>query len=188
MIVIKNLEQETRKHQIKKPQEEHMDSVIKKNEQNIPIQQKVFSGVIVPTKEKENGEQVHLVKPLHDHELDKFVDTFYATNKRPEEVFNADIVVYKKLTQAVNNGRNIVYESTGVSFDTIKEIIKLANNACSSNRYNYIILGVVNIIDNKSNLERIQTRFKSDLEKFKENTNENPAPQFPSTPSLGSCD
>jgi hypothetical protein len=63
MIVIKNLEQETRKHQIKKPQEEHMDSVIKKNEQNIPIQQKVFSGVIVPTKEKENGEQVHLVKP-----------------------------------------------------------------------------------------------------------------------------
>ena len=122
-----------------------------------------------------------LGKTLHDHELDKFVDTFYATNKRPEEVFNADIVVYKKLTQAVNNGRNIVYESTGVSFDTIKEIIKLANNACSSNRYNYIILGVVNIIDNKSNLERIQTRFKSDLEKFKENTNENPAPQFPFT-------
>ena len=98
-----------------------------------------------------------LGQTLHDHELNKFVDTRYATNKRPEEVFNADIVVYKKLTQAVNNGRNIVYESTGVSFDTIKEIIKLANNACSSSRYNYIIMGAVNIIDKKSNIERIQT-------------------------------
>jgi len=118
---------------------------------------------------------------LHDHELDKFVDPRYAINTRPEEVFNADIVVYKKLTQAVKDGRNIVYESTGGSFDTIKEIIKLANNACSSSRYNYIIMCVVNIIDKKSNLERIQTRFKSDLKKFKENTNENPAPQH--TPS-----
>ena len=122
-----------------------------------------------------------LGQTLHVHELDKFVDTRYATNKRPEEVFNADIVVYKKLTQAVKDGRNIVYESTGVSFDTIKEIIKLANNACSSSRYNYIIMGAVNIIDKKSNIERIQTRFKSDLKKFKENPNENPAPQSPST-------
>ena len=121
-----------------------------------------------------------LGKTLQDHELDKFVDPQYAITKRPEEVFNADIVVYKKLTQAVNNGRNIVYESTGVSFDTIKEIIKLASKACSSSRYNYIIMGVVNIIDKKSNIERIKTRFKSDLKKFKENTNENPAPQSPS--------
>ena len=122
-----------------------------------------------------------LGQTLHDHELNKFVDTRYATNKRPEEVFNADIVVYKKLTQAVKDGRNIVYESTGESFDTIKEIIKLASNACSYSGYNYIIMGVVNIIDKKSNLERIQTRFKSDLKKFKENPNENPAPQSPST-------
>ncbi len=56
-----------------------------------------------------------LGQTLHDHELNKFVDTRYATNKRPEEVFNADIVVYKKLTQAVKDGRNIVYESTGES-------------------------------------------------------------------------
>jgi hypothetical protein len=42
-------------------------------------------------------------------------------------------------------------------------------------------MGVVNIIDKKSNIERIQTRFKSDLERFKENKNENPAPQFPPT-------
>lgn len=41
-------------------------------------------------------------------------------------------------------------------------------------------MGVVNIIDKKSNIERIQTRFKSDLEKFKEGQG-NPAPQFPST-------
>ena len=122
-----------------------------------------------------------LGQTLHDHELNKFVDPRYATNKRPEEVFNADIVVYKKLTQAVKDGRNIVYESTGESFDTIKEIIKLASNACSYSGYNYIIMGVVNIIDKKSNLERIQTRFKSDLKKFKENPNENPAPQSPST-------
>jgi len=42
-------------------------------------------------------------------------------------------------------------------------------------------MGVVNIIDKKNNLERIQTRFKSDLKKFKETPNENPAPQSPST-------
>jgi len=119
-----------------------------------------------------------LGQTLHDHELDKFVNPQYAINTIPEEVFNADIVVYKKLTQAVKDGRNIVYESTGGSFDTIKEIIKLANNACSSSRYNYIIMGVVNIIDKKSNLERIQTRFKSDLKKFKENIDENPAPRL----------
>jgi hypothetical protein len=119
-----------------------------------------------------------LGKTLQDHELDKFVDTKYATNKRPEEVFNSDIVVYKKLTQAVKDGRNIVYESTGESFDTIKEIIKLASKACSSSRYNYIIMGVVNIIDKKSNIERIQTRFKSDLKKYKEKPNKNPAPKL----------
>ena len=109
-----------------------------------------------------------LGQTLQDHELDKFVDPQYATNKRPEEIFNADIVVYKKLTQAVKAGRNIVYESTGESFDTIKEIIKLASNACSYSGYNYIIMGVVNIIDKKSNIERIQNRFKSDLKKYKE--------------------
>uniref|UniRef100_A0A6C0EMP3 Uncharacterized protein n=1 Tax=viral metagenome TaxID=1070528 RepID=A0A6C0EMP3_9ZZZZ len=122
-----------------------------------------------------------LGETLHDRELNKFVDPRYAITTRPEEVFNADIVVYKKLTQAVNNGRNIVYESTGVSFDTIKEIIKLSNNACSSSRYNYIIMGVVNIIDKESNIERIKNRFKSDLKKFKVNKLENPAPQSPST-------
>ena len=122
-----------------------------------------------------------LGQTLHDHELNKFVDSRYATNKRPEEVFNADIVVYKKLTQAVKDGRNIVYESTGESFDTIKEIIKLASNACSYSGYNYIIMGVVNIIDKESNIERIQNRFKSDLKKFKDNKLENPAPQSPST-------
>jgi hypothetical protein len=133
-----------------------------------------------PSQRKVKWKTSPLGQTLHDHELDKFVDTRYATNKRPEEVFNADIVVYKKLTQAVKDGRNIVYESTGESFDTIKEIIKLASKACSSSRYNYIIMGVVNIIDKKSNIERIQTRFKSDLKKFKENANENPAPQSPS--------
>ena len=134
-----------------------------------------------PVQRKAKWKTSPLGQTLQGHELDLFLATRSPINKRPEEVFNADIVVYKKLTQAVKDGRNIVYESTGVSFDTIKEIIKLANNACSSSRYNYIIMGAVNIIDKKSNIERIQTRFKSDLERFKENKNENPAPQFPPT-------
>ena len=133
-----------------------------------------------PVQRKAKWKTSPLGQTLQDHELNLFLATRSPINKRPEEVFNADIVVYKKLTQAVNNGRNIVYESTGESFDTIKEIIRLASNACSSSRYNYIIMGVVNIIDKKSNIERIQTRFKSDLEKFKEGQG-NPAPQFPST-------
>ena len=123
------------------------------------------------------GESI-IGKTLHEHELDKFVEPGAPLNQRPQEVFNADIVVYKKLTQSVKDGRNIVYEATGKSFDTIKQIIKLASNSCSINRYNYIIMCIVNIIDKEDNQERVKARFKTALGRYKDNK-ANPAPRLP---------
>jgi len=123
-----------------------------------------------------------LGKTLQAHELDRFVDPQAPLNIRPQEVFNADIVVYKTLTKAIKDGKNIVYESTGKSFNTIKEIIKLANNSCSSNKYNYIVMCTVNIIDKEGNQERIKSRFKQDLGKYQEN-NMNSAPRIPASVS-----
>ena len=58
MIVTKHLEQENGKHQIKKSQEEHMDLVLKKNEQTIPAPHKLFAVVTMPLNEERNGQPV----------------------------------------------------------------------------------------------------------------------------------
>jgi len=120
---------------------------------------------------------------MHDHEFDKYITPNLPKHARPESVFNADIVVYRGLVKAINEGRNIIYESTGKSFNTIKRIIEKASNSCAQGKFNYIILCSVNIIGSEKNERNIVERFTHTLVKYTEDKT-NPAPRLPPVDNL----
>jgi hypothetical protein len=120
---------------------------------------------------------------MHDHEFDKYITPNLPKHAHPESVFNADIVVYRGLVRAINEGRNIIYESTGKSFETIKNIIRKASNSCARGKFNYIILCSVNIIGVEKNKRNIVERFTHNLSKYTEDKT-NPAPRLPPVDNL----
>ena len=123
-------------------------------------------------------------KTLQEHEFEEFVRPRAAYHKYPETVFNSDITVYRRITDAINAKKNIVYEATGKKYETIKKIIELAARNCKVKKENpkhakYIIITTLNIIDPGKASERIKERFLQDLKNYNINKENNPAPRLP---------
>lgn len=122
-------------------------------------------------------------KTLQEHEFEEFVRPKAAYHKYPETVFNSDITVYRRITDAINAKKNIVYEATGKKYETIKKIIELAARNCKykrdSKHAKYIIITTLNIIDPLNASERIKERFLQDLKNYNINKENNPAPRLP---------
>ena len=123
-------------------------------------------------------------KTLQEHEFEEFVRPRVAYHKYPEKVFNSDITVYRRITDAINAKKNIVYEATGKKYETIKKIIELAARNCKVKKENlkhakYIIITTLNIIDPVKASERIKERFLQDLKNYNINKKNNPAPRLP---------
>jgi GTPase SAR1 family protein len=75
-----------------------------------------------------------------------------------------DITVYRNLRKSISEGKNIVFESTGKKWDTSKKIFQTlvtATNSC--NKFRYIVLASLNIIDDNENKRRIIERFKNQM-------------------------
>jgi len=91
-----------------------------------------------------------------------------------------DIVVYKQLRRSISEGRNIVFESTGEHWDTLKMIFQtlvFATRSCTT--YKYIILAGVNIINLEENQHRILTRFQQQFTQYHQDPANNPVPRLP---------
>jgi len=91
-----------------------------------------------------------------------------------------DIQIYGNLRKAIVNGKNIVYETTGANWDTLRKIfetIVFATNTCQ--KFKYIILGSLNIIDSKSLQKRILGRSRNSLKQMVTFPTTAPAARFP---------
>ena len=135
----------TKRYKMSQPQEK-----IKRNDSNDEIKQKWKTSAIGKT--------------LQEHEFEEFVRPRVAYHKYPEKVFNSDITVYRRITDAINAKKNIVYEATGKKYETIKKIIELAARNCKVKKENlkhakYIIITTLNIIDPVKASERIKKDF-----------------------------
>jgi hypothetical protein len=119
-----------------------------------------------------------LGKALTSEEKEQFVTVNAQINKTPETVFNADIVQYIRLLDAIKTGKNIIYETTGkfTSGNVLDEILKIAKQSCfegysthkgKKKRYNYIVLCAANIISVENNKDRIKKRFVLDLNNYR---------------------
>jgi len=123
-------------------------------------------------------------KTLQEHEFEEFVKPRAPYHKYPETIFNSDITVYRRIADAINAKKNIVYEATGKKYKTIKKIIELAVRKCKvekedSKHAKYIIITTLNIIDPVKASERIKKRFLQDLKNYNINKENNPAPRLP---------
>jgi hypothetical protein len=92
--------------------------------------------------------------------------------KTIEEVAQSKIPIelktYLDISKAIENGENIVYESTGRSFDRIKEVLKNIAKSCAGTdeKFFYIGIGLVNIIDPQENRKRLIKRFVEGAQNF----------------------
>ena len=126
----------------------------------------------------------NIAQALQEHEFEEFVRPRAAHHKYPETVFNSDITVYRRITEAINTKKNIIYEATGKKYETIKKIIELAARNCKvkkedSKHAKYIIITTLNIIEPVKASERIKERFLQDLKNYNINKENNPAPRLP---------
>jgi hypothetical protein len=91
-----------------------------------------------------------------------------------------DIQIYGNLRKAIVNGKNIVYETTGANWDTLRKIfetIVFTTNTCQ--KFKYIILGSLNIIDSQSLQKRILGRSRNSLKQMVTFPTTAPAARFP---------
>ena len=133
---------------------------------------------------KQKWRTSNIAQALQEHEFEEFVKPRAPYHKYPERVFNSDITVYRRITEAINTKKNIIYEATGKKYETIKKIIELAARNCKVKKEDpkhvkYIIITTLNIIDPVKASERIKERFLQDLKNYNINKENNPAPRLP---------
>lgn len=79
-----------------------------------------------------------------------------------------ELKTYLDISESIERGENIIYESTGRSFDRIKEVLKNIAESCAKTVGNffYIGIGLVNIIDPQENRKRLIKRFVEGVQNF----------------------